>query len=123
MLTLEVDDNGQIEVVFNTCYGGFSLSEEAILRMIELGSEKAKTCYKQQKKHRHGSYYIENLRRYDPILVQTVKELENKASGDCASLAIGKVSLFIDIKDYDGKETVAYCYDSIRYGRYDGKDF
>lgn len=46
-MKLIVDNKGMIEVVFNVCYGGFSLSQEAILRMIELGSDDAKEAYTQ----------------------------------------------------------------------------
>lgn len=121
-IQLTVDD-GKIEVVFNTCYGGFGLSEEAILRMIELGSEEAKNYYEMSKTlgYKIRSYNPEVL-RFDPILVQTVRELKNKACGPCTELAIGKIKLInlIDIEDHDGKEDIKHCsYDYKAYGRYD----
>jgi len=50
MKYLKLTDNNEIEVVFNTCYGGFSLSQQAILRMIELGSKEAEKCYERLEK-------------------------------------------------------------------------
>src|SRR5271165_6701808 len=119
-MILELDDNGCIEVAFNTCYGGFSISEKAILRMIELDSKEAKKCYDDQQKSDY-KLYDPDVPRWDPILIQVIKELKNNASGECASLAIGRVNLLncIDIKNYDGKEDVANCWDEERYGRND----
>ena len=119
-MLIEVDNDGSIEVAFNTCYGGFSISEKAILRMIELGSAKAKRCYEQEKDKSYNAYYVD-IPRWDPILIQVIKELKNNASGESASLAIGRVNLLdrIVIEDYDGKEDVVGCYNEERYVRND----
>lgn len=44
--------------------------------------------------------------RHDPILVQVVEELGEKADGMCAKLAIAEVSGPYRIDEYDGNETV-----------------
>lgn len=122
-MKIELDEDGCIEVAFNTCYGGFSISEKAILRMIELGSEEAEKHYTEyQKNYKYKlNAFDPKVPRYDPILIQVIKELKNNASGDCASLAIGKVNLLhcLNIEDYDGKEEVSGCCDEERYGKND----
>jgi hypothetical protein len=117
-----VDDQGKIEVVFNAGFGGFGISKEALDRMIELGSEAAKECLESHLKYPYTTKsFYPKVPRFDAILVQVVKELKNKASGESATLAIGKVNLddLINIKEYDGKESIRNCYDYTIYGRYD----
>lgn len=49
--------------------------------------------------------------RHDPILVQVVEELGDKASGDCAKLSIFETdSRMYRIDEYDGYESVATSY-------------
>jgi hypothetical protein len=47
-----------------------------------------------------------NVDRHDPILVQVVEELGDKANGMCAKLAIAEVSGPYRIDEYDGNESV-----------------
>jgi len=47
-----------------------------------------------------------NVARHDPILVQVVEELGDKADGMCAKLAIAEVSGPYRIDEYDGSESV-----------------
>jgi hypothetical protein len=47
-----------------------------------------------------------NVDRHDPILVQVVEELGDKASGMCAKLAIDEISGPYRIDEYDGFESV-----------------
>jgi hypothetical protein len=58
------------------------------------------------KKHSEQTWYDHNVSRHDPILVQVVEELGDKASGDCAKLAIAEVSGAYRIDEYDGSESV-----------------
>jgi hypothetical protein len=58
------------------------------------------------KKHSEQTWYDRNVSRHDPILVQVVEELGEKASGDCAKLAIAEVSGPYRIDEYDGSESV-----------------
>lgn len=82
------------KIVYNACYGGFGLSEEAEARFAELAGRPApKICY--------------DFDRHDPILVQVVEELGDAASGFCACLRIAEIegSLY-RIDEYDGFESV-----------------
>lgn len=58
------------------------------------------------KKHSEQTWYDRNVSRHDPILVQVVEELGDKASGDYAKLAIAEVSGPYRIDEYDGSESV-----------------
>ena len=79
-----------VKVVCNDCYGGFSLSKEAIKWLAERGVET-------------GVY--SDLPRHHPLLVQCVEELGDDADGDMASLYVHtlKGNKYI-IKEYDGLE-------------------
>ncbi len=88
------------KVVYNVCYGGFSLSREAGKRLIELGVEEDKVSFYER------SAYTE-LERHDPRLVQVVEELKDNANGVCAKLRIKQIdSNQYMIDEYDGSETV-----------------
>jgi hypothetical protein len=91
------------KVVYNSCYGGFRLSNEAMDRMVELGYD-LKLNPKYNPKYECWGYV--DCDRHDPILVQVVEELGDKASGDCANLAIEEVYGPYRITEYDGFESV-----------------
>jgi hypothetical protein len=121
------------KVVFNNCYGGFSLSEEACRRYWELqGKEvwiedgivwlvppeervKKGDWYSMtmdqrveyNEKYSKQTWYDRHVDRHDPILVQVVEELGAKANGMCASLAIAETYGRYRIDEYDGSESVA----------------
>ncbi len=67
----------ETKVVISPHYGGFMLSELAVQRMAELGSEWAKG--ELEKENPHDVYPDTDLSRHDPILVQVVEELGYKA--------------------------------------------
>ena len=126
------------KVVYNACYGGFSLSKEACQRYWELQGKEVwiengdfmgiftiwlvppeerlekkewssmslteRLAY--NKKHSEQTWYDRNVSRHDPILVQVVEELGEKADGDYAKLAIAEVSGAYRIDEYDGSESV-----------------
>jgi hypothetical protein len=58
------------------------------------------------KKHSEQTWYDRSVSRHDPILVQVVEELGEKANGSYAKLAIAEVSGPYRIDEYDGYETV-----------------
>lgn len=101
------------KVVYNDCYGGFSLSREAILLARELSGnpewggaiikgdkgEDGELC-----EHEYG--YVE-VARHDPVLVRVVEELGKKASGSVANLRIKEIKGSVyRIDEYDGAESV-----------------
>jgi len=83
------------KVVYNACYGGFSFSEEACARLVELGVKGADT-------YRSGG-----VCRHDPLVIQVVEELGDKANGPYARLAITEIQGDrYRIDEYDGSESV-----------------
>lgn len=88
---------GLRRVVINTCYGGFGLSVAAIDRYNELAGTDED----------HNSVY--DIERDDPALVQTVRELGDKADGNHAKLKIVDIPAEVDwtIEEYDGTEWIA----------------
>jgi hypothetical protein len=129
------------KVVYNACYGGFSLSKEACQRYWDIKGQQVwiedDTQFKslglftvwlvppserrEQKEwssmtmdervaynraHSEQTWYYNNVSRHDPVLVQVVEELGEKASGICAKLAIDEVNGPYRIDEYDGNESV-----------------
>lgn len=102
-----------IKVVYNSCYGGFGLSNEAKDRMVELGYEMELNpsydprpgvdWYNRTQKYK---IYDGDIPRHNPILVQVVEELGEKAGDEFAKLAIEEVYGPYRITEYDGYETV-----------------
>jgi hypothetical protein len=58
------------------------------------------------KKHSEQTWYYGDVSRHDPILVQVVEELGDKANGSYAKLVIEEVSGPYRIDEYDGFESV-----------------
>jgi hypothetical protein len=92
-------------VVYNRCYGGFSVSDAAMRRMVELGSARAAAGLVVV---RDGGWPWSDWPRHDPRLVRVVLELGDAASGDCANLGVYEVEddEGYQIEEYDGKERV-----------------
>jgi len=88
-----------MKVVINTCYGGFSLSTEAMSRLKELGNSNDDLPYEDSVEYRSNN-----------LLVRVVEELGEKANGRHASLKIIEIPEDAHepyIMDYDGMEHVA----------------
>lgn len=115
------------KVVINTCFGGFGLSHEAMLRYAEL---KGVTVYPytdpQYKALKIYTYYLKpedptavdgrrptlstyDIARDDPLLVQVVEEMGNKSFGQCAELKVVEIpdGAAWEIEEYDGNEHIA----------------
>lgn len=121
---MQLHQQGKIKmkIVINRCYGGFSLSEEAFERYLEL---KGITWYKFKSKYNSTMYstvpqeeyavgndqYLSNINmsRGDPILVRVVEEMRDKANGGYAELKVVKIPDGVEweIEEYDGMEWVA----------------
>ncbi len=93
-----------MEIVINTCYGGFGLSESA------------QDEYVRRTNRERDSWY--DLPRDDPDLIQLVKDLGTCANGQFAKLTIvripGQYARFYSIKEYDGTEWVRIDYDKYK---------
>lgn len=139
------------EVAINKCYGGFSLSAEALLWLWERGCQEIGTPVKQyyggegkyaELHHDHDwkqNYqqdlktwhkYLENKKdsvflsvfspcekfalsgepdRSDPLLIECIKTLGDKANGRCAEIEIIEIPANVEyeIEEYDGMEHIA----------------
>jgi hypothetical protein len=97
-----------VKIVVNRCYGGFGLSKAAVQRLYELGvrpSEKAPAVHTHPEASCFDYWMTVDLSRTDPRLIQVVEELGEAASGGCAQLRVVEAQVYLDIEDYDGKET------------------
>jgi hypothetical protein len=94
----------KVKVVINRCFGGFSLSKEAMEYLAERGNVEAQEVLKDR-----GIFggYLYDTPRHDPGLVETVEHLGDKASGTCAQLEVEVIegNKYI-IDEYDGAESV-----------------
>lgn len=129
-----------MKVVINRCYGGFGLSNDAVIKLIEMKSKIIETSdlrswssnpqlevyggYKTIKGY-DGIIVIDdkvysvdrygNEFRTHPDLIKVVEELgEEKASGQLAELEIIEIPDGIDwyIDEYDGVETIREAHRS-----------
>ena len=124
------------KVVYNACYGGFGLSKEACQRYWDIKGQSIwfedalwgftvwlvppeerleqkewssmtvdeRVAY--NRAHSEQTWYNRNVDRHDPVLVQVVEELGDKANGEYAKLAIEEVHGSYRIDEYDGNESV-----------------
>lgn len=88
-------------IVYNACYGGFSLSDAAIERYAEL---KGEAPLKEDKWYE----YRRDIPRHDPLLAQVVEELADASWGPFAELAICELppGTKYRIDEHDGYECV-----------------
>ncbi len=95
------------KVVYNACYGGFSLSEKAIRMLAEMGVEEAKEQLSTIKRSPFNSYYVYDIRRHDKRLIEVVEKLGDEANGAFAQLQIAELEgNKYRIDEYDGTEGV-----------------
>jgi len=85
------------KIVYNACYGGFGLSDEAEIRYRELTDN-----------INNEDFDVYDIDRADPILVQVVEELGEKSGSWGADLMIEEVPAGTKyrIDEYDGIEAV-----------------
>lgn len=100
------------KVVYNACYGGFSLSKEAAEMLAAEGVESAEKALvpfpdeAEWEKALGFSYSAQGMARHDPRLVKVVEALGDKANGRYAKLRIAEVEGPYRIDEYDGSESV-----------------
>ena len=90
-------------MIINDSYGGFGFSDLAIAEYNKRVSDEGKISQSQ---------FVSGW-RFDPVMIQIVEELGDQASDKYASLKIVNVltkyvSDYIDITEYDGKESFRY---------------
>lgn len=115
------------KIVYNACYGGFSLSDAAYELYAELAGiavypEKSSWATLYYTAPASGDSLIDDeraclysgdMRRHDPILVKVVEQLGDAANGMCAKLRIYETdSDRYIIEEYDGNESVVVSYDN-----------
>ena len=87
-----------IEILYNDCYGGFSLSDEAV-KLYQMYT--GKTIDK---------YTNDVNTRMDPILIRIYYEILNRINGSCANICTHSIKRkymkHIHIHEYDGMESV-----------------
>jgi hypothetical protein len=106
------------KIVINRCYGGFGLSHEAIMRYAELKGinlvfQKEDVFglihyYKDEIKQ-ENYFSHRDIERNDPVLVQVVQEMGDKANGRHSRLGVVEIPDGIEwtIEEYDGSEYIA----------------
>jgi len=90
-----------IQVLYNTCYGGFRLSEEA------------SKLYHQRKKMHDSTYeevWYREIPRHDPELIKIYYELGCYFNSSFSAIEVKQIERkyenFYEIKEYDGLESV-----------------
>ena len=97
-------DNDYIYVMYNSCYGGFYLSEEAINEYNK--THDVKICE-----------YSDN--RTDKDLIQICRNLGVNCNTDISYIKYAKIhkkyECYIRIYDYDGKESIKIDYNKYKF--------
>jgi hypothetical protein len=114
-----------MKIVYSACYGGYGLSEAAVLRYAELAGiqlypekESFYTDYyltpptgDKQVDDRRDTFETDSIERHDALLVRVVEELGEKANSRFSKLTIYETdSRMYRIDEYDGYETVKTGY-------------
>jgi hypothetical protein len=112
---MDLQRQGAIQVtkiVYNACYGGFGLSDEAVEMYLDLkGFKYTKTpdiWGANFVVEGWEEFYYRDIERDDPTLVQVVETLGEKANGMCANLSIEDLpkGTLYRITEYDGYESI-----------------
>lgn len=104
------------KIVINECYGGFSLSDQAIDWLKDNGAFKDEEQYQKEKDclKEYGMSFFLDHDRSNSLLIECVETLKEKASGQCANLVVeevfGKEDVTFEIANYDGFESIKYFF-------------
>jgi hypothetical protein len=112
------------KVAYNGCFGGFSLSLEAVKRAREISGDPkwAAICLPGEFYDDGSGPVREGMDMYHldykhprtcPILIQVIEEMGEAANGACANLKIEEIGAGTKyrIDEYDGNERVMTCGD------------
>lgn len=105
------------KVAYNTCFGGFGLSEKAVqLARSISGDSKWAGIELPGELYPDGSGecpdWFKNFHpdhdfpRHDPVLIEVIEKLGDEASGDYAAIAIEEIEGRYRICEYDGSEWI-----------------
>lgn len=106
------------KIVFNNCYGGFSLSLEAVDWLEKNANDSALIDAIKDEKQSTPKMYLGHvicryLPRHHKDLIAVVEALGSAANGNCADLAIAHIpGRQYRIEEYDGAEDVRTPEDS-----------
>ena len=109
------------KVAYNACFGGFGLSPEATRQAREISGDplwggfclKGDVCLESGEVCTRDFGAGREICRHDPILIQVIEELGDRADGMCADLALEEVpsGTAYRIDEYDGRESVVTADD------------
>lgn len=113
-----------MKVVINVCFGGFSVSREAFLRLRKMGNVHAKAEPDYGEMYSDGSgprkpfgsgrqgSFLSGIPRDDADLIRVVEEMGDSSWGGCAKLKVVEIPDDVkwEISEYDGNEHVAECH-------------
>ena len=106
-----------MKVAYNTCYGGFGLSDEAMVLYEDL--RRRLTLSSGECVHNFGS-------RHDPLLLEVIDRLGEKANGKYCRIKITEIpdeyASCYQIKEYDGMERVVCDPARLVHSRLKGLD-
>ena len=99
------------KVVINRKFGGFGLSQEACLRLVELGYDKLTPIPEEEytTMFYNKFYGVSDIPRDNSLLIKVVEELGVHANGHHALLKVVEIPYDVDwlIEEYDGMEWIA----------------
>ena len=106
-------DAMEIKLMYNDCYGAFSLSQEAIREYNHRKADAAPALDEEEE-----GYEID---RADLLMIQICSEMGAKADGKYAKIKIKSIpsryANYYSIKEYDGFENVTINYDRYKLDR------
>ena len=98
------------KVVYNQCFGGFSLSDKAVRRYGELKGVEilSEGTYYYVEDGRRNYFWYWDIERDDPALVRVVEEMGEEADGRYADLVVVDIpaGTRYRIREYDGREWI-----------------
>lgn len=105
------------KIAINRCFGGFGLSHDAVIRYHELKGNTLVIEYDKpfdiyhyylNEKTEDNYWSAHDIPRDDPVLIQAIEELGEKANGNFSELKIVEIPDDVEwyVYDYDGIEIV-----------------